>query len=148
MFNTIVFFALLVLFSGFQVEARSGKNIHGKNFIKTKGTRFVLNGKPFYLNGFNSYWLMYQASDPSTINTVNTTLQQASTHGMNVARTWAFSDGGYRSLQSAPGVYNEDMFKVLYTSYVSVYMLIFIFCSEVYNLVHYFSGFGFCGSRS
>ena len=31
---------------------------------------------------------------------------------MNVARTWAFSDGGYRSLQYKPGSYNEDMFKV------------------------------------
>lgn len=116
MFNAFVFFAFLVIFSRFQtrgVEARNGKKIHGKNFIKTSRTHFVLNGKPFYLNGFNSYWLMYQASDPSTKELVSTTLQQASMHGMNVARTWAFSDGGYRSLQSSPGVYNEAMFKVL-----------------------------------
>ncbi|WOG82114.1 hypothetical protein DCAR_0101276 [Daucus carota subsp. sativus] len=116
LFNTAVLFALVVIFSGFEtrgVEGRSGKNINGKGFIKTSRTHFVLNGKPFYLNGFNAYWLMYQASDPSTIGMVSTTLQQASMHGMNVARTWAFSDGGYRSLQSSPGVYNEDMFKGL-----------------------------------
>ncbi|XP_050136124.1 putative mannan endo-1,4-beta-mannosidase 9 [Malus sylvestris] len=32
----------------------------------TQGTRFVMNGKPFYINGFNAYWMMYMASDPST----------------------------------------------------------------------------------
>ncbi|KAK6802624.1 hypothetical protein RDI58_000406 [Solanum bulbocastanum] len=32
---------------------------------------------------------------------------------MNVARTWAFADGGSKSLQSAPGVYNEQMFQGL-----------------------------------
>ncbi|KAH0780745.1 hypothetical protein KY290_000343 [Solanum tuberosum] len=32
---------------------------------------------------------------------------------MNVARTWAFADGGSKPLQSAPGVYNEQMFQGL-----------------------------------
>ncbi|XP_016470881.2 mannan endo-1,4-beta-mannosidase 4-like [Nicotiana tabacum] len=53
------------------------------------------------------------ASDPSTRNKVTTTFQQASKYGMNVARTWAFTDGGSRPLQSSPGVYNEQMFEGL-----------------------------------
>lgn len=82
-------------------------------FVKTQGTRFVQNGKSLYLNGFNAFWIMYMASDPSTRDKVTTTFQQASKTGMNVARTWAFGDGGYRPLQSSPGVYNEDMFRGL-----------------------------------
>ncbi|XP_027109757.1 mannan endo-1,4-beta-mannosidase 4-like [Coffea arabica] len=83
------------------------------NFVKTRGTEFVMNGRPLYLNGFNAYWLMYMASDPSTRTKVSITFQQASKYGMNAARTWAFSDGGYRALQQSPGSYNEDMFKGL-----------------------------------
>ncbi|KAM1090912.1 hypothetical protein ACFX2I_018315 [Malus domestica] len=33
--------------------------------------------------------------------------------GLTVARTWAFSDGGYMPLQFSPGSYNEHMFKGL-----------------------------------
>ncbi|KAL0396448.1 UNVERIFIED_CONTAM: putative mannan endo-1,4-beta-mannosidase 9 [Sesamum calycinum] len=47
---------------------------------------------------------MYMASDPSTRVKVSDTFAQAAKHGMNVARTWAFSDGGYRALQTAPGL--------------------------------------------
>ncbi|KZV24756.1 mannan endo-1,4-beta-mannosidase 9 [Dorcoceras hygrometricum] len=83
------------------------------NFVQTEGTQFILNGKPLYFNGFNSYWLMYMAADPSTRGKVTDTFLQASKYGMNVARTWAFSDGGYRPLQSSPGIYNDDMFKGL-----------------------------------
>ncbi|KAK4430425.1 putative mannan endo-1,4-beta-mannosidase 9 [Sesamum alatum] len=82
-------------------------------FVGTRGSQFVINGRPFYFNGFNSYWLMYMASDPSTRVKVSDTFAQAAKYGMNVARTWAFSDGGYRALQTAPGSYNEDMFKGL-----------------------------------
>ncbi|KAL3845099.1 hypothetical protein ACJIZ3_002502 [Penstemon smallii] len=83
------------------------------SFVETKGGDFVMNGRPLYFNGFNAYWLMYMASDPSTKDKVTETFKQASEYGMNVARTWAFSDGGYRALQTSPGSYNEDMFKGL-----------------------------------
>ncbi|KAK6162905.1 hypothetical protein DH2020_002746 [Rehmannia glutinosa] len=82
-------------------------------FVGTRGSQFVMNGRPFYFNGFNAYWLMYMASDPLTRDKVTDTFGQASKYGMNVARTWAFSDGGYRALQTSPGSYNEDMFKGL-----------------------------------
>ncbi|KAL3845101.1 hypothetical protein ACJIZ3_002504 [Penstemon smallii] len=84
------------------------------SFVKTKGSIFALNGRPLYFNGFNAYWLMYMASDPSTKDKVTETFKEASEYGMNVARTWAFSDGGgNRPLQTTPGSYNEDMFRGL-----------------------------------
>ncbi|XWS45453.1 hypothetical protein CRYUN_Cryun15aG0137800 [Craigia yunnanensis] len=44
---------------------------------------------------------------------VSVAFREAASHGLTVARTWAFSDGGYRPLQYAPGSYNEQMFKGL-----------------------------------
>eukprot|EP00268_Persea_americana_P041413 TRINITY_DN4123_c0_g1_i1.p1 TRINITY_DN4123_c0_g1~~TRINITY_DN4123_c0_g1_i1.p1 ORF type:complete len:474 (-),score=89.34 TRINITY_DN4123_c0_g1_i1:453-1751(-) len=82
-------------------------------FIRTRGQHFVLNGSPYFANGFNAYWLMYVASDPSQRGKVSAAFQEASRHGLTVARTWAFSDGGYRPLQYSPGSYNEQMFKGL-----------------------------------
>ncbi|KAL7135448.1 hypothetical protein ABFS83_11G097100 [Erythranthe nasuta] len=102
-----VFAALLMACGG---EAKVTRD---DNFIGTRGSQFVMNGRPFYFNGFNSYWLMYMASDPSTRDKVTDTFAQASEYGINLARTWAFSDGGYRALQTTPGSYNEDMFKGL-----------------------------------
>lgn len=83
------------------------------SFVKTRGTKFTKNERPFYFNGFNAYWLMYMASDPSTRYKVTHAFSEASKCGMNVARTWAFSDGGYRALQTSPGNYDEDVFKVI-----------------------------------
>ncbi|KAL1569491.1 Mannan endo-1,4-beta-mannosidase 7 [Salvia divinorum] len=82
-------------------------------FIRSKGVHFMLNGAPFYANGFNAYWLMYEAADPSQRPKVSAAFRQAAAHGLTVARTWAFSDGGYRPLQSYPGSYNDQMFKGL-----------------------------------
>ncbi|KAK6162904.1 hypothetical protein DH2020_002745 [Rehmannia glutinosa] len=100
-----VFAALLIAYG----SARPTRS----SFVGTRGSQFVMNGRPFYFNGFNAYWLMYMASDPLTRDKVTDTFGQASKYGMNVARTWAFSDGGYRALQTSPGSYNEDMFKGL-----------------------------------
>ncbi|QHN98449.1 Mannan endo-1,4-beta-mannosidase [Arachis hypogaea] len=33
------------------------------SFVGRNGTQFVLDGKPFYINGWNSYWLMVQSVD-------------------------------------------------------------------------------------
>ncbi|XP_014495065.2 mannan endo-1,4-beta-mannosidase 1-like [Vigna radiata var. radiata] len=84
-----------------------------KDFIKRNGTRFFLNGKPHYFNGFNAYWLMTFAADPSTSSKVTAVFQQASQHGLNLARTMAFNDGGYRALQTSPGIYDENVFRAL-----------------------------------
>ncbi|XP_011623587.1 mannan endo-1,4-beta-mannosidase 7 [Amborella trichopoda] len=92
--------------NGFHVRAQ-------ESFVRTRGTHFILNGSPFYANGFNAYWLMYMASDPSQRSKVTSAFQQASAHGLTIARSWAFSDGGYGALQYSPGVYNEQMFQGL-----------------------------------
>lgn len=99
-------FALLVVNLVLHVEG-------GDSFIRTRGTHFMLNGSPFYANGFNAYWLMYMASDPSQRYKVSNAFREAASHGLSVARTWAFSDGGYRPLQYSPGAYNEQVFKGL-----------------------------------
>lgn len=81
-------------------------------FVKTRGVQLMLNGSPYYANGFNAYWLMYVASDPSQRNKVSSTFQEAANYGLDIGRTWAFSDGGYKPLQYSPGSYNEEMFQV------------------------------------
>jgi len=32
--------------------------------VKTRGSQFVVGDRPFYVNGFNAYWLMILAADP------------------------------------------------------------------------------------
>lgn len=95
-------------------------------FVKTRGVQLTLNGSPYYANGFNAYWLMYVASDPSQRGKVSSAFQQATKHGLAIARTWAFSDGGYSPLQYSPGSYNEQMFQVP--------VLILIFFSPIFFL--------------
>ncbi|KAJ8442548.1 hypothetical protein Cgig2_026490 [Carnegiea gigantea] len=91
-----------------------GKSTKGEDeFVRVRGVQLMLKGRPFYGNGFNAYWLMYEGSDPSERGKVSSAFQQASSHGLSIARTWAFSDGGYRPLQSSPGSYNEQMFQGL-----------------------------------
>lgn len=106
----LVVTVLLVLQGNFGYG--SAQRRAGSGFARANGTHFVRNGKSLYFNGFNAYWMMYMASDPSTRAKVTATFEQASKYGMNVARTWAFRDGGYRPLQSSPGSYNEDVFRV------------------------------------
>ncbi|KAG0492860.1 hypothetical protein HPP92_006258 [Vanilla planifolia] len=84
-----------------------------KGFVRTQGIHFMLNGYPFFSNGFNAYWLMSIASDPSRRWKVSEAFGEAARNGLTVARTWAFSDGGSNALQYSPGVYNEQMFKGL-----------------------------------
>ena len=83
-------------------------------FMTRNGVELWLNGIPFYGNGFNAYWLMYEASFQTERHKVSTTFQQARNNGLTIARSWAFSDGGSRPLQSSPGSYNDQMFQVNY----------------------------------
>lgn len=98
------------------------------SFAEARENQFMVNGKPLYFNGFNAYWLMCVASDPSTKTKVTNVFQEASKIGMNIVRTWGFSDGGNKPLQTSPGVYNEDMFKV-----VDLYFFLF-FCF-LFNMI-------------
>lgn len=118
--NLVLTFFMVALVVGQYGDCRGisnhspNKKLHG-GFVQRSGTHFLLNGRPHYINGFNSYWLMYVASEPSTMSKVTTTFQDASQHGLNVARTWAFNDGaGYKALQTSPGSYDESVFKVVH----------------------------------
>ncbi|KAK3012206.1 hypothetical protein RJ639_012776 [Escallonia herrerae] len=100
----------ILLFLALVCEAR----VPGSGaFVRTKGARFVLNGSPFLFIGFNSYWLMDVASDPSQRYKVTQVLRDAAAAGLSVSRTWAFSDGGGRALQISPGIYDERVFQGL-----------------------------------
>ncbi|KAG2714042.1 hypothetical protein I3760_03G007600 [Carya illinoinensis] len=100
-------FLLMVLVCEARVPVTSG-------FIQTRDSHFVLNGSPFLFNGFNSYWMMYIAAEPSEQRyKVSNVFRAASASGLNVCRTWAFSDGGYQALQTSPGVYDEHVFQAL-----------------------------------
>ncbi|KAL5717231.1 mannan endo-1,4-beta-mannosidase [Ranunculus cassubicifolius] len=110
-FIFFMFTVVVVLNSG-HVEGRV-LNEKGSQFVEISGTDFLRDGVPLYFNGFNSYWMMVYASNPSTRGNVTSVFQEATQHGMNLARTWAFSDGGVYPLQTSPGIYNQDMFKGL-----------------------------------
>lgn len=43
--------------------------------VEKKGNQFVVNGQPFYVNGFNTYWLMVFAADQSTRGKVSEVFQ-------------------------------------------------------------------------
>ncbi|KAK4390704.1 Mannan endo-1,4-beta-mannosidase 7 [Sesamum angolense] len=92
--------------SHFQATAEDG-------FITVEREHFILNGSRYYAHGFNAYWLMYVASDPSQRYKISSAFQQAANHGLEIARTWAFRDGGFSPLQYSPGSYNEHMFQGL-----------------------------------
>nr|DAD25744.1 TPA_asm: hypothetical protein HUJ06_027212 [Nelumbo nucifera] len=81
--------------------------------VGKKGKQFIVNDQPFYVNGFNTYWLMVLAADQSTRGKVTELFQQASSVGLTVCRTWAFNDGQWRALQKSPSVYDEEVFKAL-----------------------------------
>ncbi|WOG97541.1 hypothetical protein DCAR_0416882 [Daucus carota subsp. sativus] len=93
------------------IDVDSGDNTRG--FVRVKGSQFKLNGSPFFFNGFNSYWLMTVAADPSMRYKVTEVFRDASTAGMSVCRTWAFADGGSNALQISPGTYDERVFQGL-----------------------------------
>lgn len=108
-FCLIAFLATVIAqsYSDLGVEATSSDG-----FVSRNGVQFILDGKPFYANGFNAYWLTYEATDPDTRFKITYALQNATCHGLTIARTWGFRDGGYRALQTAPGSYDELTFKV------------------------------------
>ena len=59
-----------------------------KAFVKTRGTKFILNDKPFYFGGGNRYGLFYDYTEdvvPFFENAVKTKT--------SVVRTWMFCDG-------------------------------------------------------
>ncbi|GKU85332.1 hypothetical protein SLEP1_g12 [Rubroshorea leprosula] len=101
-------FCILLLLQGSYLRVEADDR-----FVTTRGVQLMFRGSPFYGNGFNAYWLMYMASDPSQRSKVSLAFQEARQHGLRIGRTWAFRDGGDRALQYSPGSYNEQVFQGL-----------------------------------
>ena len=95
------------------VKGDNINQIHGHHgVVGREGKNFVLEGQPFYVNGWNSYWLMTQAVEERTRPRVVSIFKHGAALGMTVCRTWAFNDASYDALQITPGVYSEKTFKV------------------------------------
>ena len=109
----------------------------GWAMVVRKGNQFMINDQPFYVNGFNTYWLMVFAVDRSTRGKVSEVFQQASSVGLSVCRTWGFNDGQWRALQKSPGVYDEEVFKVpsLFLFFKVSFYLLFLNLNTVSGVI-------------
>ncbi|KAJ6363778.1 hypothetical protein OIU78_003859 [Salix suchowensis] len=68
----------------------------------------------FYVNGWNSYWLMMESVWSPSRPKVSEMFKRGAQMGLTVCRTWAFSDGrGANALQVSPGLFNERVFRGL-----------------------------------
>eukprot|EP00897_Mesotaenium_endlicherianum_P010104 jgi/Mesen1/9121/ME000058S08615 len=88
----------------------------GWSIVQRKGANFMVDNKPFYANGFNTYWLMQVAAKPSSRHQVDDVLKQAAAKGLTICRTWAFADGAgssFSTLQTSPGRFDESVFRAL-----------------------------------
>lgn len=99
-------------------------------FVERNGSHFVVEGKPFYVNGWNSYWLMDHAVDDYGRSRVGAMMRTGSKMGLTVCRTWAFNDGTYNALQISPGVFNDRVFQVC-PSIVYCFSLDLSLCAHV-----------------
>ncbi|KAF9670761.1 hypothetical protein SADUNF_Sadunf13G0102400 [Salix dunnii] len=83
------------------------------SFVERNGTQFMVDGRAFYINGWNSYWLMDHSVDEDRKPRVSAVLEAGAKMGLTVCRTWAFNDGGYNALQVSPGRFDERVFRAL-----------------------------------
>ncbi|KAL9259738.1 Mannan endo-1,4-beta-mannosidase 1-like protein [Drosera capensis] len=84
--------------------------VRGDGFVTTSGIQLMLDGKTFYKHGFNAYWLMLVAYDPSTKAQVTTSYQQASSQGLTVM--WARDQG--QQISSDDGFFTNLLVKQFY----------------------------------
>lgn len=84
-----------------------------RSFVRRNGTQFAVDGKAFYVNGWNSYWLMDQAVEDFSRHRVRAMFRTGAAMGLTVCRTWAFNDGTYNALQVSLGRFDERVFKAL-----------------------------------
>ena len=83
------------------------------SFVERNGTHFMVDGRVFYVNGWNSYWLMDDSVNEYSKYRVKAMLQAGAKMGLTVCRTWAFNDGDYNALQISPGQFDEKVFRVI-----------------------------------
>ncbi|KDQ07532.1 glycoside hydrolase family 5 protein [Botryobasidium botryosum FD-172 SS1] len=74
--------------NGADVAVPAASDISAPGFVRAEGTKFTLDGKPFYFAGSNAYWFQFIEN----INDVNFAMDKAKSAGINVIRTWGFND--------------------------------------------------------
>ena len=84
--------------------------IHKQGFVYADGTRFMLDGKPFYFMGTNLYNL--GLLDGFNEVEVEDSLAKVAEKNLNVVRVWGFANGkweksGTSPIQSAPDIFDE-----------------------------------------
>ncbi|KAL8228530.1 hypothetical protein R6Q57_016116 [Mikania cordata] len=105
--------AFIYLSFGDLLLSGSYKNEISLSFVERNGSNFIVDGKLFYINGWNSYWFMDHAVHDHSRPRIRAMLQAAAKMGLTVCRTWAFNDGDYNALQVSPGQFDERVFKAL-----------------------------------
>jgi len=105
----------------------SSKSSLMEYFVQVRDGRFVVGPtcSPFYISGWNAWEAMeaaagvlelYGASLPANTtgpSLIRSQFERAQAHGLNVMRTWAHPVTAQYALMSAPGVYNEEIFRGL-----------------------------------
>ncbi|ADL52789.1 X2-like carbohydrate binding domain-containing protein [Clostridium cellulovorans] len=98
------------------------KSVLPTGFVKADGTKFVVDGHPFYFAGANSYDLFTYGDGSSTSTTtdietkfmyksqIDNIMSQMASDGVTVLRTWGFSNETWHGFETAKGVYNEAEF--------------------------------------
>ncbi|URZ04530.1 cellulose binding domain-containing protein [Clostridium felsineum] len=99
------------------------KAADNNNFIKAVGTKFSVDGHPFYFTGANAYDLFtYGDGDSSNLDAnriennymnkaeIDSLMSQMEQDGVKVLRTWGFSNESWHGFETAKGVYNEAEF--------------------------------------
>uniref|UniRef100_A0A453FEK8 mannan endo-1,4-beta-mannosidase n=1 Tax=Aegilops tauschii subsp. strangulata TaxID=200361 RepID=A0A453FEK8_AEGTS len=115
----VFYFSLLgevdLRFPGLLPSSGASQHSHDASlpFVERRGAQLFLEGRPFYINGWNSYWLMDQAVEPASRHRVSDMFRAATGMGLTVCRTWAFNDGAYNALQLSPGHFDERVFRAL-----------------------------------
>lgn len=93
-----------------------------QDFVSTEGTHFVCGDKAFYVSGCNSYDLFTLGDGSSDYSLwaiennymyksqIDERMQQMADNGVNVVRTWGFSNESWHGFEQSPGQYNEAQF--------------------------------------
>ena len=79
--------------------------------VQKRGNQSVVNDKPFYVNEFNTYWLMVFVVNQSTKEKVNEVFQQAVSVDLVVCWTWVFNGDHWRAFRKFLSIYVEEVLK-------------------------------------
>ncbi|MEM5948124.1 cellulase family glycosylhydrolase [Spirochaetia bacterium 38H-sp] len=91
-------------------------------FVYAEGTNFILDGKPFYVTGANTYDLFTFGDGSNTGSTdlierlfmdkarIDAHFENLAADGVNVLRIWGFSHEVWHGFEPEKGVYSEPQF--------------------------------------